>query len=92
LGGRVRPASFLLARTDAEDERGNRSVTSGWPRRPPRADDTGLTAERVESYCREVLASYKKPRQVVFVDALPRNALGKVLKHEVLRELIEAEE
>jgi acyl-coenzyme A synthetase/AMP-(fatty) acid ligase len=37
-------------------------------------------------------ASYKKPRRVVFVDALPRIALGKVLKHEVLRELIEAEE
>jgi malonyl-CoA/methylmalonyl-CoA synthetase len=55
-------------------------------------DDTGLTAKRVESFCREGLASYKKPRQVVFVDALPRNALGKVLKHEVLRGLIEAEE
>jgi non-ribosomal peptide synthetase component E (peptide arylation enzyme) len=38
------------------------------------------------------LANYKKPRRVVFVDALPRNALGKVLKHEVRRELIEAEE
>ena len=55
-------------------------------------DDIGLTAKRVESFCCDALASYKKPRQVVFVDALPRDALGKVLKHEVLRELIEAEE
>jgi non-ribosomal peptide synthetase component E (peptide arylation enzyme) len=38
------------------------------------------------------LANYKKLRQVVFVDALPRSALGKVLKHEVRGELIEAEE
>jgi malonyl-CoA/methylmalonyl-CoA synthetase len=55
-------------------------------------DDPGLTAKRVAEFCREGLANYKKPRQVVFVDALPRNALGKVLKHEVRRELIEAEE
>jgi acyl-coenzyme A synthetase/AMP-(fatty) acid ligase len=34
----------------------------------------------------------KKPRQVVFVDALPRDALGKVLKHEVREGLIEPEE
>lgn len=33
------------------------------------------------AFCRERLASYKKPRQVVFVDGLPRNALGKVQKH-----------
>jgi len=38
--------------------------------------------------CRDQLASYKKPRQVVFVEALPRNALGKVQKH-ILRERIE---
>ncbi len=50
------------------------------------------TAEKVVDFCRQDLAGYKKPRQVVFVDALPRNALGKVLKHEVRKELIEAEE
>jgi malonyl-CoA/methylmalonyl-CoA synthetase len=33
------------------------------------------------AYCRKRLASYKKPRRVVFVAALPRNALGKVQKH-----------
>jgi malonyl-CoA/methylmalonyl-CoA synthetase len=55
-------------------------------------DDPALTAKRLEEFCREDLASYKKPRQVVFVDALPRNALGKVLKHRVREELIEPEE
>jgi malonyl-CoA/methylmalonyl-CoA synthetase len=29
------------------------------------------------------LAAFKRPRSVRFVDALPRNALGKVLKHEL---------
>jgi malonyl-CoA/methylmalonyl-CoA synthetase len=46
-------------------------------------DDPALTAEKVVEFCRRDLADFKKPRQVVFVDALPRNALGKVLKHEV---------
>jgi malonyl-CoA/methylmalonyl-CoA synthetase len=54
-------------------------------------DDPALTAEKVTDFCREDLASYKKPRQVVFVDALPRNAMGKVLKHEVREGLIEQE-
>jgi acyl-CoA synthetase (AMP-forming)/AMP-acid ligase II len=31
-------------------------------------------------WCRQRLASYKKPSQVFFADALPRNASGKVLK------------
>jgi acyl-CoA synthetase (AMP-forming)/AMP-acid ligase II len=54
-------------------------------------DDQALTAEKVVAFCREDLAGYKKPRQVAFVDALPRNALGKVLKHEVRDKLIETE-
>jgi len=44
-----------------------------------------LTAEEVIEHCTRYLASYKKPRMVQFVDALPRNAAGKVLKR-VLRE------
>jgi malonyl-CoA/methylmalonyl-CoA synthetase len=38
-------------------------------------------AVEIIAFCRERLASYKKPRLVVFVDSLPRNALGKVQKH-----------
>jgi malonyl-CoA/methylmalonyl-CoA synthetase len=55
-------------------------------------DDPDLSAEKIVNFCRQDLAGYKKPRQVAFVDALPRNALGKVLKHVVRKELIEAEE
>jgi acyl-CoA synthetase (AMP-forming)/AMP-acid ligase II len=34
-------------------------------------------------YCRGRLASFKKPREVVFVAELPKNAAGKVLKREL---------
>lgn len=47
------------------------------------------SAEDIIAFCRERLASFKKPRQVVFVEALPRNALGKVQKH-VLTERLQA--
>src|SRR5215212_8193881 len=55
-------------------------------------DDAELTEEEVKDFFQDKLANYKKPRQVVFVDALPRNALGKVLKHEVREELSEPNE
>lgn len=48
--------------------------------------DARLTAGQVIEHCRAQLASYKKPKYVYFVDALPRNAVGKVLKNE-LREM-----
>jgi fatty-acyl-CoA synthase len=44
-----------------------------------------LTGEAVIAWCRGHLAGYKAPRSVDFVDALPRNATGKVQK-TVLRE------
>ncbi|MBN1382069.1 MAG: long-chain-fatty-acid--CoA ligase [Deltaproteobacteria bacterium] len=42
-----------------------------------------MTQEEVIDFCKEHLASYKKPKSVNFVEALPRNALGKVLKREL---------
>ena len=54
-------------------------------------DDPGLSAGKIEDFCREELASYKKPRRVVFVDALPRNALGKVLEYRLSEGPIEPE-
>jgi long-chain acyl-CoA synthetase len=35
----------------------------------------------VQRLCRETLASYKVPKRVVFVNALPRTPSGKVLRH-----------
>ncbi|MBO0849816.1 MAG: hypothetical protein J2P20_10170, partial [Pseudonocardia sp.] len=46
----------------------------------------GLSAEDVIAYCREHIAGYKRPRHVVFVDALPRNASGKILKRQLREE------
>ena len=34
-------------------------------------------------HCRSRLAGFKRPRSVVFLDSLPRNAMGKVLKKEL---------
>ena len=43
------------------------------------------TEADIIEHCRGQLASFKKPESVIFVDSLPRNPLGKVLKR-VLRE------
>lgn len=45
-----------------------------------RAAGSDLTAEALVAYCAENLADYKVPRHVAFVDAMPRNAMGKILK------------
>jgi len=42
-----------------------------------------VTAASLIDFCRDRIASYKKPRHVVFIEALPRNASGKVLKREL---------
>ncbi len=42
-----------------------------------------LSEDDVKSYVKENLARYKVPREVTFVDELPRNPTGKVLKREL---------
>jgi acyl-CoA synthetase (AMP-forming)/AMP-acid ligase II len=42
-----------------------------------------LTPDELTTWCREKMANYKVPRHVEFVDALPLNASGKVLKYEL---------
>ncbi|HZU40089.1 MAG TPA: acyl-CoA synthetase [Solirubrobacteraceae bacterium] len=42
-----------------------------------------LSEDDVKKYVKDNLANYKVPREVVFVDELPRNQTGKVLKREL---------
>ena len=46
-----------------------------------------LSKESVMIGCKDFLASYKRPKNVIFVDSLPKNASGKVLKRELRDEL-----
>ena len=41
------------------------------------------SAEEIMEYCRVRLASFKRPRSVIFIDELPRNPMGKILKKEL---------
>jgi len=42
-----------------------------------------VTEDEVIEFCKQHIASYKKPKSVVFVDEIPKNPSGKVLKDEV---------
>ncbi|RPJ11453.1 MAG: long-chain-fatty-acid--CoA ligase, partial [Deltaproteobacteria bacterium] len=46
---------------------------------------TGMTAteEEIIQFCKERLASYKKPKSVEFVEELPKTASGKILKRDL---------
>ena len=41
------------------------------------------TRDKIEVYCRESLASYKIPREVEFLDELPKSSVMKVLRREL---------
>ena len=44
------------------------------------------TPEEIIEYCRSKLSGFKRPRSVVFLDSLPRNPMGKVLKKKLREE------
>ena len=62
------------------DERWIEAVTAVVVRR---ADCSGPGEQELIDAARARLASFKAPKRVVFVDALPRNASGKILKREL---------
>ena len=42
-----------------------------------------ITEKDVKQYCRDNLTGYKVPREIVFVDDLPKSNVGKVLRREL---------
>jgi malonyl-CoA/methylmalonyl-CoA synthetase len=55
--------------------------------RPGRASECSSDAVRAKA--KELLAPYKVPREIICAEALPRNALGKVVKPELVRAIAE---
>src|SRR3546814_1855605 len=47
---------------------------------------TTATADELVEHCRGQLAKFKVPKEIVFVDALPRNPSGKILKRKLRAE------
>lgn len=41
------------------------------------------TAEEIIAFCKKHIAGYKTPKSVEFVDSLPKNPAGKILKREI---------
>jgi len=51
-----------------------------------RTEGAGLDEDALIAWTRERIAAFKAPRRIEFVDALPRNATGKILKRELRRD------
>jgi len=50
------------------------------------APDADVTEDELKQFCLERLAEYKHPREIEFVDELPRTTTGKVQKFELVDE------
>ena len=53
--------------------------------------DPSLTVEQVKAYCRQNLTGYKMPKEIVFVDSIPKTPVGKILRRE-LKDIVAKEE
>ena len=73
------PAVVEVAVVGAPDPKWGEKVVAVVCLRP------GAEASEAEliAFTRERIASYKKPKHVVFIETLPKNASGKVLKREL---------
>ncbi len=46
----------------------------------PEAD---VSADKIQAYCKKHLHNWKCPKEIAFVEELPRNTMGKVLKEDI---------
>jgi fatty-acyl-CoA synthase len=79
------PEVAEVAVAGRRDTRWGQAICAVVARRP----GAGIDAAGLIARCRARMAHYKAPRAVIFVDRLPRNASGKVIRPELLK-LIEA--
>jgi len=70
------PAVLEAAVIGKPDQRLGEEVVAVLSLRP----GASVTAEEIIAYCRERLAAYKYPREVRFMDELPKGPSGKILK------------
>ena len=45
--------------------------------------DTALTADEITEFCYTELAHYKVPKDIVFLDEIPKNTVGKIMKEQL---------
>ena len=78
----------LLEHPAVDARRGARACptsgwASGWRRWSRRLPGRDLDVDDVRAHLLANLAKYKVPEQITVVDALPRNAMGKIVRTEL---------
>ncbi len=61
------------------DEKSGEAVRAYVVKKP----GSDISADEVTAYCRNELTGYKRPKQIRFVDALPKSNVGKILRREL---------
>jgi len=62
-----------------QDEKWGEKVVAAIVKKPA----SGITAGEIQAYSKEHLHNWKSPKEIVFVEELPKNTMGKVLNEEV---------
>jgi len=82
------PAVLEAAVIGLPDEHWGERVTAVVALKPGQA----ATKEDLLAHCRERLAGFKKPREIFFMESLPKNPSGKILKRELRKMLLQPNE